>query len=46
MMVKNFSELSNMIEPDSRTSADVEESEAELRESDSEEETKHTKISY
>ena len=39
MMAKNFPELWNMNKLDSRTSADAEESEAELTESDSEEET-------
>ena len=38
MMTKNFPELRNMSELYSRTSADAEESDAELRESDSEEE--------
>ena len=38
MMATNFPELRNMSNRDSRTNADIEESEAELRESDSEEE--------
>ena len=39
MMATKFPELRNMSEIDSRISADVEESEAELRKSNSEEET-------
>ena len=39
MTSTNFTKLGNMIDIDRRTSADVEDSEAELRESDSEEET-------
>ena len=39
MMAKNFPEISNMSKLDRRTSADAKESEAELRESNSEEET-------
>ena len=39
MMEKNFPELNNMSNIGSRTSADVKESETELRESESEEET-------
>ena len=39
MTTTNFPELGNMIELDSRTNVDAEESEADLRESNSEEET-------
>ena len=39
MMATNFPELRNTSDLDSKTSADIEESKADLRESDSEEET-------